>query len=43
LPPVYDIEHVCDDHSCDYQYLIDAGWVTILTADEAVVAEVMLS
>lgn len=39
----YDIEHVCSDHLCDYRHLIDAGRVTVLTAEEALVAEVMLS
>lgn len=41
--PQYDIEHVCDNHLRDYRPRIVEGWVQVLTDEEVIVAEVMLS
>jgi hypothetical protein len=39
----YDVEHVCADHMSSYRARIHQGLVEVLTEEEAVVAEVMLS
>jgi len=42
-PPRYDLENVCVLHLNKYREWIKAGLAKMLTNDEALVAEVMLS